>query len=161
MFKCLSCINCIIPDKVMLRVLEKKKYPFNFKTYNVYINEVVDGDTFHITFLYNDQPLSIKLRLFCADTPEHHSKNDKEKEAAQYVLLYVKELIEHKYFKCYLKRWDKYGGRIIGDLYLDKNQSLSELLVNLKYAKVYEGNKKEIWQEVELNHIIKSIKKEK
>jgi endonuclease YncB( thermonuclease family) len=161
MFKCLSCIKCIVPDKLRLRVLEKKKYPFSFEIYDVYVNEVVDGDTYHITFLYNNKPLTLKLRLSGADTPELHSKNDKEKEAAQQISLYVKELIEHNYFKCSLKKWDKYGGRVVGDIQLNKNLTLSELLVSLKYAKTYEGNKKEIWKDAELNHIIKSIKKDK
>ena len=161
MFKCLSCIKCIVPDKLRLRVLEKKKYPFPFKSYDVYVNEVVDGDTYHITFLYNDEPLTLKLRLSGSDTPELHSKNEKEKQAAEHVSIYVKTLIEHNYFKCVLKKWDKYGGRVVGDLQLNKGVMLSELLISLKYAKADEGNKKEEWKEVELNHIIKSIKSNK
>lgn len=161
MFKCLSCIKCIVSDKLLLRVLEKKKYPFSFETYDIYVNQVVDGDTYHITFLYNDKPLTLKLRLSGADTPELHSKNEKEKEAAQQISLFVRDLIEHKYFKCSLKKWDKYGGRVLGDIQIKNSIMLSELLISLKYAKIYEGNKKEIWKEAELNDIIKSIQKEK
>lgn len=159
LYNILKFIKFIVPDKLLLKSLNKtKKYTFPFKNYYVYVNEVVDGDTFHITFLMHGEPITLKLRLTGADAPEMSSKNGKEKQAAEAVTKYVRELLEHKYFYCNLKKWDKYGGRVVGSMMLRKDVSLTELLIKLRFAKPYEGSKKEVWKEDELNHIINTCK---
>jgi len=45
-----------------------------------------------------------------------------------------------------LKQWDKYGGRVLGDLLLD-GKSLRELLLENNYAVSYNGAKKPNWCE--------------
>jgi len=43
-------------------------------------------------------------------------------------------------------KWDKYGGRVLGDVYLD-HQSLAESLVSAGLARHYEGDAKQSWCE--------------
>lgn len=150
-FKCF-CFGCL-PDCLKLRCIEKKKHNFPFKRYKTYVQEVIDGDTFHITFFIEKTPITMKLRLLGIDAPEMSSKNPLEKKAAENLTNYLRTKIQGKYFDCELYKWDKYGGRVVGHLYVRKSQSISEILITKKLVKYYEGNKKEDWAEKELNHI--------
>ena len=152
----MSCFKCLLPEKIRLKLLTKKKYPFPFKEYYVYVEEVVDGDTYHITFLCHGSPLTMKLRLSGIDTPEIHSKNEKEKKAAVLVSKYVKMHIEKRYFKCIINKWDKYGGRVVGHL-ITEDGLFSKHMLNMGLCKEYEGNKKEEWKEQELDKIIRKF----
>ena len=69
-FKCL-CFGCL-PDCLKLRCIEKKKYSFPFKRYKTFVQEVIDGDTFHITFFVEKTPVTMKI---LQDTYLH--RNDK------------------------------------------------------------------------------------
>lgn len=154
LFSCFSCcasFTCL-PDCCRLRCLKKKKYSFPFKTYHVYVQQVIDGDTFHITFFINSIPITMKLRLFGVDTPELSSKNPLEKEVAKEVTEFLRKRIEHKYFKCELIKHDKYGGRVVGKLFYN-GKDLSEFLLDHSLGKCYEGGSKGDWTEVELNKI--------
>lgn len=151
--KCIT--NCtFIPDAIRLRLLENKKYVFPFKTYKTFVQQVIDGDTFHITFFVKSTPMTMKLRLYGVDAPELHTKNPLEKEAAILIKNYLKEKLEGKYFNCELMKWDKYGGRVVGKLFLGK-ECLSAYLLKHGVVKSYEGAKKENWTDEELNNIIK------
>ena len=95
----------------------------------------------------------MKIRLLGIDAPEMSSKNPLEKKASEMLTKYLKLKLEGKYFDCELFRWDKYGGRVVGHLYVRKNYSISDILISRKLVKCYEGNKKEEWTSDELNHI--------
>ena len=156
-FSCCAKVSCL-PDCCRLRCLKKQKYPFPFKRYSVYVNEVIDGDTFHITFFIKSQPMTMKLRLFGVDTPELSSKNPLEKEVAREVTEFLKKKIEGKYFTCELVKHDKYGGRVVGKLFY-KNRDLSDILLEHRLGKCYEGGNKGEWTEVELLDIKKELQK--
>ena len=121
-------------------------------------NEVIDGDTFLVTFILNDSPFTIKIRLLGVDTPELSSKNTQEKKASSLIKEYLKEKIEGKYGVTIMKKWDKYGGRIVGSVMVD-NVDISMLLISNKFGKSYEGCKKEEWKEEELVNIIHKLSK--
>ena len=150
------CFFSCIPDCLILRCISKGKYQFPFGEYESYVEEVIDGDTFHITFILYDNPMTIKLRLAGVDAPELHSKNKDEIAAGKLVGSYVTKLIEKKYVKCHLKKWDKYGGRVVGTLTY-KGRDLSCHLIEMGYVKVYEGAKKMDWTNEELDRIIKKL----
>lgn len=152
---CISSCS-FLPDCLRLRCLKKKKYIFPFKTYSCYVQEVVDGDTFHITFFINSVPITMKLRLFGVDTPELSSKNPLEKEVAKQVKEFLRKMIEHRYVKCRLMKHDKYGGRIVGTL-VYKNKDLTELLLTRMLGKSYGGGNKGEWTDIELNNIKKVL----
>jgi len=151
------CFFSCIPDCLSLRCIPKRKYSFPFKKYNAYVEEVIDGDTFHITFMLYDNPITVKLRLTGVDAPELHSNNKDEIIAGKLVSKYVTDLIEKKYVVCELRKWDKYGGRIVGSL-VYKGRDLSSHLIEMGYVKYYEGAKKKDWTDEELNRIIKKLK---
>ena len=151
----MSFFSCM-PDCLLLKCIPKRKYSFPFDEYRAYVEEVIDGDTFHITFIMYGKPMTIKLRLTGVDAPELHSKNKDEIVAGKLVGKYVRDLIEKKYVKCELKKWDKYGGRVVGSLNY-KGRDLSCHLIEMGYVKCYEGAKKSEWTNEELNRIIKKM----
>lgn len=155
---CLKLFSCLIPSCCHIRCISKKKYSFPFKKYNIYINQVIDGDTFLVTFILNGSPFSIKIRLMGVDTPELSSKNMLEKKSSLLIREYLKQKIEGKYGVTILKKWDKYGGRIVGSIMVD-NIDISMLLLSNKLGKSYEGCKKEEWTEEELVNIIHKLSK--
>lgn len=155
---CLKFFSCLIPSCCHIRCISKKKYTFPFTKYNIYINEVIDGDTFFVTFIFNGSPFSIKIRLMGVDAPEISSKNPYEKKASLLIKEYLKKNIEGKYGVTIMKKWDKYGGRIVGSIMVD-NVDISMLLISNKFGKSYEGCKKEEWNEEELANIIHKLSK--
>jgi endonuclease YncB( thermonuclease family) len=100
--------------------------------------------------------MTMKLRLFGVDTPELSSKNPLEKEVAREVTEFLKKKIEGKYFTCELVKHDKYGGRVVGKLCY-KNRDLSDILLEHRLGKCYEGGNKGAWKEEELNNIKKEL----
>ncbi len=150
------CFFSCIPDCLMLRCIPKGKYMFPFGEYESYVEEVIDGDTFHVTFMLYGNPMTIKLRLAGVDAPELHSKDKDEIVAGKLVGSYVTKLIEKKYVTCHFKKWDKYGGRVVGTL-VYKDRDLSCHLIEMGYVKAYEGAKKSDWTTQELDRIIKKL----
>ena len=148
-----SKLCCCMPDSIRLRCLKNKKYGFPFKEYKVFVQEVIDGDTYHITFLIESTPITLKLRLFGLDTPELSSKNLLEKQAATKVKNILVRKLEGKYCKCELIKWDKYGGRVVGKLFVN-GKSLTDTLLTYNLAKAYEGASKEDWTSEELERMI-------
>ena len=65
-------------------------------------------------------------------------------------------MIQDKVLNIKFVKWDKYGGRILGEVYTHKHKSLANYLIDKKYAKLYLGKAKEIWSKEELLHIINS-----
>lgn len=151
----LSKCCCCVPDAIRLRCLDKKrKYPFPFKTYKVFVQDVIDGDTYHVTFFIESTPVTLKLRLFGIDTPELSSKNLIEKQAAAKVKNILARKIEGKYLNCQLIKWDKYGGRVVGKMFLN-DRSLTDILLSYNLGKAYEGASKEEWSSDELENMIR------
>lgn len=132
------------------------------------VTKVYDGDTCTVIFLLNKTPFKINIRVLGIDTPEIKGKNisDQEKKSAIKVGDYVRKLLLNKIVPIKIEKWDKYGGRINAHIYLKKykknkqykeNDTLSNRLINLKYAKIYNGGSKTIWTHKELLAINKSV----
>lgn len=112
-------------------------------TYTYKILKVIDGDTVLIEAPYLPKELkhSILLRIQGVDTPEKGGKAKCNKE--RYDSDHAKKFVEHqialaKEIKIEIKGWDKYGGRVLGDVLLDSVR-LSKLLIDNHYAVVYDG----------------------
>lgn len=118
---------------------------------------VVDGDTIEIAFLHGGKvPMRMMIRVCGVDTPEKRTRNELEKQAA----LKVKEIVERwvglNPVKAVFYKWDKFGGRIVGDI-LVHGRHLSEFLLTNKYAHPYTGKVKKIpFQDHELEEIVNS-----
>lgn len=113
------------------------------------ITRVVDGDTvaFQADFLPDPLKKELSIRVFGVDTPEkgHRAQCDSEAQKGAEASEFTKGLVKNaKKTEVVLIGWDKYGGRVLGDVLLD-GQSLREQLISKGYAREYYGDKKESW----------------
>ena len=117
--------------------------------YDYKIIRVIDGDTVEIEANFLPAPLkpSLKLRIYGIDTPEKKSraKCDLEAELSKKATAFTQKVINESISKkIKFRKWDKYGGRVLGDIILD-GKSLEALLLNEGLAKPYDGGKKSSW----------------
>lgn len=105
------------------------------------ILKVVDGDTIE-TELNLPPPLNkVYIRIIGIDTPESNflAKCEKEhqrgNEAKEFLKVYLKDK-KNMVVKNY--KWDKYGGRIDGIVYID-DINLNDLMISNHYALPYTG----------------------
>jgi endonuclease YncB( thermonuclease family) len=122
---------------------------FNVYAGNNIVTRVVDGDTveFEAKWLPPELGDTLKLRIWGIDTPEKgwRGKCDYEKELGQQATDYVTDLVVNaKKVNIELKEWDKFGGRVLGDLFID-GVSIRDLLINKGLAREYYGDKKKSW----------------
>lgn len=139
--------------------------PHRKKIINAKVVDVYDGDTCTVVYEYGREFLKTKIRVLGVDTPEISLKGelnnteigDLEEKAARRVKESVVELIGDKIIKVKMNKFDKYGGRINGIIYLPIESgyiTLTDYLVSKKYAKPYLGGKKEAWTVEELEYIL-------
>lgn len=128
----------------------------------VYVYKVIDGDTIKVVYECGNTVHKTNVRVNGVDTPETRSGSDLEKRAGKVVTRVVQDMIEKRdIFIQFLKK-DKYGGRMVGDVYLpsdviggDENVTLCNYLVNNKLGHSYTGKtKKSEWTSKELDYII-------
>jgi len=117
--------------------------------YDYKIIRVIDGDTVEIEANFLPPPLkpSLKLRIYGIDTPEKKSraKCELEAELSKKATTFTQKVINESISrKIKIRKWDKYGGRVLGDIILD-GKSLEALLLNEGLAKPYDGGKKFSW----------------
>jgi endonuclease YncB( thermonuclease family) len=111
------------------------------------VTRVIDGDTLEIQVDFLPQELgnTLKLRVLGVDTPEKKSTCESERNRALEATNFVKDLVDNaKKIEIQLKKWDKYGGRVLGEVIID-GKKLSEILIEKGYAVPYFGHKKEGW----------------
>lgn len=119
--------------------------------YDTEILRIIDGDTVVISAPYLPSPLKqqLSVRVYGVDTPEKswRGKCKYEQDLGELASLFTKTLIENTTkHQVDLMKWDKYGGRVLGDILLD-GQSLRKLLIENGYAREYYGEKKKSWCE--------------
>lgn len=113
------------------------------------ILRVIDGDTVEIEAPFLPPPLKnvLHLRVLGVDTPEKgfRAKCSSERDLAEKASNFTKDQVaKAKVIKVEVKKWDKYGGRVLGDIYLD-GESLSKKLINAGFAVEYFGATKPSW----------------
>lgn len=118
-------------------------------TYDAIIVRVIDGDTVVISAKFLPKPLKPELavRVYGVDTPEKgfRAKCSSEDSLGKKASEFTKQLISStKKHQVTLYDWDKYGGRVLGDVWLDGVSLRSELIRN-GFAKEYFGDKKQSW----------------
>lgn len=115
------------------------------------INRVIDGDTVEIAvdFLPSPLPPKLSIRVLGVDTPEKapRAKCDAEAAKANLASEFTKSAVQlATEIDVQIKTWDKYGGRVLGDVYLD-GHSLAEMLIEAELARPYKGEAKSSWCE--------------
>jgi micrococcal nuclease len=118
-------------------------------TYDAKIVRAIDGDTIVIEAPYLPAPLKPELgvRIFGVDTPEKsfRAKCTSEKVRGDQATIFTKDVIAAtKKHQVVLYDWDKFGGRVLGDILLD-GMSLRDLLIKNGFARAYFGDAKQSW----------------
>jgi endonuclease YncB( thermonuclease family) len=118
-------------------------------TYNATITRVIDGDTVAFQALWLPEPLKkeLSIRVFGVDTPEkgHRAQCPSEDARGQAATAFTKKMVEQATTRqVVLMSWDKYGGRVLGDVLLN-GQSLRSMLIQQGYAREYYGEAKTSW----------------
>lgn len=118
-------------------------------TYDAVITRVIDGDTVAFQANWLPEPLKkeLSIRVYGVDTPEKsfRAKCPAEDARGQAATKFTKDAINAaKKRQVVLMDWDKYGGRVLGDVLLD-GKSLRQMLIANNYAREYYGEAKTSW----------------
>jgi endonuclease YncB( thermonuclease family) len=118
-------------------------------TYDANIIRVTDGDTIVIAAPYLPLPLrpQLAVRIYGVDTPEkgHRAQCPAEAAAAEKASAWTKTLVANgKQHQVILYKWDKFGGRVIGDIVVDGVSVRRGLIAN-GHAREYYGEAKTTW----------------
>ena len=117
--------------------------------YDAVITRVIDGDTvaFQADFLPAPLKKELSIRVFGVDTPEkgHRAQCPSEAQRGEAATAFTKAQINASSNRqIVLMDWDKYGGRVLGDVVLD-GKSLRQLLIANGLAREYYGEAKTSW----------------
>ena len=118
-------------------------------TYDAVILRVSDGDTVVIAAPFLPPPLKqeLAIRIFGVDTPEKGfrakcpQEDERGKAATKFTTAAVAKSSKRQVV---LYDWDKFGGRVLGDIVLD-GQSLRAMLIQNGFAREYYGEAKQSW----------------
>jgi endonuclease YncB( thermonuclease family) len=118
-------------------------------TYDANIIRVSDGDTIVIAAPFLPAPLKPQLavRIFGVDTPEKgfRAKCESENQRGLAASEFTKKLVTTSQKRqVTLYDWDKFGGRVLGDIILD-GKSLRQQLIANGFAREYFGDAKQSW----------------
>jgi len=125
----------------------QKQKPMNI--YDFPITRVIDGDTvaFQANFLPPPLKQELSIRVFGVDTPEKgfRAQCPSEDQRGQAATAFTKNAItKAQKRQVAIADWDKYGGRVLGDILLD-GQSLRMMLIQNGFAREYYGEAKTSW----------------
>jgi endonuclease YncB( thermonuclease family) len=117
--------------------------------YDAQIIKVSDGDTVVIAAPFLPAPLKPQLavRIFGVDTPEKgfrakcEAENQRGLAASEFT---KKAVMASTQRQVVLYDWDKFGGRVLGDIILN-GQSLRGMLIANGFAREYYGDAKQSW----------------
>jgi endonuclease YncB( thermonuclease family) len=117
--------------------------------YDVVITRVKDGDTvaFQATWLPDPLPKELAVRVYGVDTPEKsfRAKCPQEEAKGQAATNFTKNAVAKSVKRqVLLMDWDKFGGRVLGDVILD-GVSLRQMLIQNGFAREYYGEAKQSW----------------
>ncbi len=146
-------------DKLILEDIDPSKikvFSLKGEVHNCLVDEhdVYDGDTLKVVFIRNNEPMKMTVRMFGIDTPEMRpSRNNPtrrmEKQKAKEARDALKKVIANKKLRVKIHGEDKYGGRVVGTLYIVDDQereiSVNQWMIDNNYARAYAGGKKEPW----------------
>ena len=113
------------------------------------ILRVLDGDTYTIAapWLPPELGQTISIRVLGIDTPEHGARAKCQDEAAladKATRFATDKLRAAASVAVQFHGWDKYGGRIDGDVMVD-GVSIGTLLIAAGLARPYDGGTKSSW----------------
>ena len=118
-------------------------------TYDAVITRVIDGDTvaFQADFLPAPLKKELSIRVYGVDTPEkgHRAQCASEAQRGEAASAFTKQMIAaSQQRQVVLMDWDKYGGRVLGDVILNGVSLRQQLIIN-GFAREYYGEAKTSW----------------
>ena len=118
-------------------------------TYDAKIVRVNDGDTVVIAAPFLPAPLKPELavRIYGVDTPEkgHRAQCPSEAQRGEAASAFTKNAVAStQKHQVVLYGWDKFGGRVLGDMILNGVSLRAELIKN-GFAREYFGEAKQSW----------------
>ena len=118
-------------------------------TYDAQILRVNDGDTVVISAPFLPKPLKPELavRIYGVDTPEKgfRAQCPSEDQRGQAATAFTKNAVATtQKHQVTLYGWDKFGGRVLGDIILN-GVSLRQELIRNGFAREYYGEAKQSW----------------
>ena len=131
----------------VLAVAQPKQKPG--VTYDAVITRIIDGDTvaFQADFLPAPLKKELSIRVYGVDTPEKgfRAQCPSEAQRGEAASAFTKHAVESAQKRqVVLMDWDKYGGRVLGDVLLN-GQSLRVMLIQNGFAREYYGEAKTSW----------------
>ena len=137
-------VGFIIANPIFAKDVDMEVYDFP-------ITRIIDGDTvaFEAEFLPDPLKKELSIRVYGVDTPEKSWRGecDSKKELGEKASKFTKKLIDEAVdVQVAIYKWDKFGGRVLGDIIID-GKSLRYALIEQGYAREYYGDKKESWCE--------------
>jgi endonuclease YncB( thermonuclease family) len=144
MIKKLLLLLLVVP---VLALAQPKQKPG--VTYDAVITRVIDGDTvaFQADFLPAPLKKELSIRVYGVDTPEKgfRAQCPSEAQRGEAASAFTKQLITNSQQRqVVLMDWDKYGGRVLGDVILN-GVSLRQQLIANGFAREYYGEAKTSW----------------
>lgn len=117
--------------------------------YDIMVTRVIDGDTIAFSASWLPDPLKkeLSIRVYGVDTPEkgHRAKCPQEDQRGQAATIFTRQSLgAARKIQINLMDWDKYGGRVLGDVILD-GKSLRSMLIEKGFAREYYGEAKTSW----------------
>lgn len=118
-------------------------------TYDAQIIRISDGDTIVISAPFLPAPLKPELavRIYGVDTPEKgwRAQCPAEAQRGEAASVFTKNAVAAANKRqVILYGWDKFGGRVLGDIILN-GQSLRQGLIANGFAREYYGDAKQSW----------------
>ena len=117
--------------------------------YDAELLRVIDGDTVVIAAPFLPKPLKPELavRIYGVDTPESgfRAKCKQEATRGKAASEFTKQAVANsQHQQVVLYDWDKFGGRVLGDILLNGKSLRAELIKN-GFAREYYGEAKQSW----------------
>ena len=133
----------------MLAVMPAQAKDVDMEIYDFEITRVIDGDTvaFRADFLPAPLKQELSIRVYGVDTPEKSWRAECESEAAwgERASQFTKDQLNGATkLQVAIYKWDKFGGRVLGDIIID-GKSLRYMLIENGFAREYYGDKKVSW----------------
>ena len=134
---------------VPILAFAQAKTPAKSATYDAQILRVTDGDTVVIAAPFLPAPFKpeLAIRVYGVDTPEkgHRAMCPSEAQRGEAASAFTKNAIaQGGKFQVTMYGWDKFGGRVLGDI-LVNGQSLRAALIANGFAREYYGEAKQSW----------------
>jgi micrococcal nuclease len=107
---------------------------------------VLDGDSMRVRVqIWLGQNIETTVRIEGLDTAELRGRCERERDLAYAAKNRLAELVGHEPIMLYNIRSDKYGGRVIADVFTTSNLPVAKNLIAENLGRPYAGGKRQSW----------------